>query len=384
MKKAVYVSSGIWQFYYNNGICCLMPGGTEEIIFKDGLDDFDVTADKEENIYILCQDSRNYFYLYWYDGTGWQNKCMLESNVEEVYNKNFSLVNVNGWLNAFYTVKHQDNTLIVHHIIYSESEPEIVERSDNFKCYFSVSDLNGDIYCFFVRDRELGYKKYSWKDKKWSGYKGIFRFNEDVYNICASFDQNNDYHITCCVGEEGKYKVVYLNKDTVCEIIGGGYSELNPVIVLNEKIHILFDFAGRVLQAISEDNGKSFLNAKYFFPGSFNKQGIVKIVSASEYNGEINVTYTYGYETSYGKLVPSLAEEIKSIEKVNKVTELKPEIEEFVEESRPGEPPKEYKKENDTDMLYKMIKVLTERIDGLEKCLNDSRRINIVNQKNEE
>ena len=69
---------------------------------------------------------------------------------------------------------------------------------------------------------------------------------------------------------------------------------------------------------------------------------------------------------------------------MSEVTELKPEIEEFVEESRPGEPPKEYKKENDTDMLYKMIKVLTERIDGLEKCLNDSRRINIVNQKNEE
>ena len=378
MKKAVFVSSGVWQIYYNNGICCLPPNGTEQIIFKDGLDDFDVTADKDENIYILCQDNRNYFYLYWYDGEKWQSKCMLESNVEEVYDKNFSLINVNGWLNAFYTVKHNEDTLVAHHIIYSESEPEIVEKSDKFKCYFSAPDCSGNIYCFFARGKELGYKKYAWKDKKWSNYKGIFKFNDEIVNICASFDKNNNYHITACTGEEGKYKVVYLNENTACEIIGGGYGIIKPVIVLNEKIHILFDFAGRVLQAISEDKGRSFLNAKYFFPGSFNKQGIVKIISASENNDGIDVMYTYGYETSYGKLVPSLADKVKSLEKVAKVTEVKPEIEQDVEEKTKITPPEQYKQENDTDMLFKMIKVLTERIDALESCLNDNRQINIV------
>lgn len=382
MKKAVYISSGIWQIYYNNGICCLPPGGTEEIVFKEGLDDFDVTADKDENIYILCQDSRNYFYLYWHDGIKWQGKCMLESNVKEIYNKNFCLINTNGWLNAFYTVKHQDDTLIVHHIIYSEAEPEIIDRNADFKCYFATGDNTGNIYCFFVRNKELGYRKYSWKDKKWSNYKGIFRFNEEVLNINGAFDENNNYHIACCIGEEGKYKVVYLNEKNVCEIIGGGYSIINPAVVINEKINILFDFAGRVLRAISEDDGNTFLNAKYFFPGSFNKQGIVKIVSASEYNGEINVTYTYGYETDYGKLVPSFAENIKNIEKVNEITELKPEIEQYVQQEKIT-PPEQYKNENDTDMLFKMIKVLTSRIDALESILNDNRQINIMHQKKE-
>ena len=380
MKKAVYVSSGVWQFYFDKGICAVNPSGKEEVIVENGLEDFDVTADEKENIYILCQDSKNYFYLYWYDGESWQNKCMLESNVSEVYNKNFCLLNVNGWLNAFYTVKHKEETLIVHHIIYSESEPEIIEKSDNFKCYFSVCDWSGNIYCFMVRDRELGYKKYSWKDKKWLGYKGIFKFKEEVLNICAAFDKNNNYHIAVCVGEEGKYKVVYLNKDSVCEIIGGGFSEIRPVIVLNEKIHILFDFAGRVLQAISENNGKTFLSAKYFFPGSFNKQGVVKIISASETNNT-KITYTYGYETSYGKLVPSLAENIKSIKKIEEITETKPEIEQYIEEEKTtAPPPQNYKEEKDTDMLFKMIKVLTERIDMLENCLNDNRQINIVHE----
>lgn len=380
MKKAIYVSSGVWQFYFDNGICCINPAGKEEVIFKEGLGDFDVTADENENIYILCQDNRNYFYLYWYDGEIWQSKCMLESSVKEVYNKNFCMVNVNGWLNAFYTVKHKNETLIVHHIIYSENEPEIVEKCNDFKCYFSVCDLMGDIYCFFARDKELGYKKYSWKDKKWSGYKGIFKFNDEIFNICAAFDKNNNYHITACIGEEGKYKVVYLNKDTVCEIISGGYSELKPVIVLNEKIHILFDYAGRVLQAVSQDNGKTFLSAKYFFPGSFNKQGIVKIVSASQNTNGIEVTYTYGYETSYGKLVPSLAEDLKSIEKVRQITEVKPEVEQFAPDNAKITPPEQYKQENDTDMLFKMIMVLNERIDALESCLNDNRQINIVQE----
>jgi hypothetical protein len=373
----------VWQIYYNNGICCKSPDGAEEVLFKDGLEDFDVTADSNENIYILCQDNKNYFYLYWYDGEKWQNKCMLESSATEVYNKNFTLLNVNDWLNAFYTVKHQNDTLIVHHIIYSESEPEIIERNDNFKCYFSACDSYGDIYCFFVRDKELGYKKYSWKDKNWSNYKGIFKFNEEVHNICVAFDKNNNYHITCCIGEEGKYKVVYLNKNSICEIIGGGFSEIKPVVVISDKIHILFDFAGRVLQAISENGGNSFVDAKYFFPGSFNRQGVVKIVSASENRGEIKVTYTYGYETNYGKLVPSLAENIKNIEKSTEITEIKPEIEQFAPDNAKITPPEQYKQENDTDVLFKMIKVLSERIDALENCLNDNRQINIVNQKNE-
>lgn len=383
MKKAVYVSDGVWQVYFDNGICCINPSGREEVLFKEGLEDFDVTADSNENIYILCQDSRNYFYLYWHDGIKWQSKCMLESNVKEIYNKNFCLINTNGWLNAFYTVKHQDDTLIVHHIIYSEAEPEIIDRNADFKCYFATGDNTGNIYCFFVRNKELGYRKYSWKDKKWSNYKGIFRFNEEVLNINGAFDENNNYHIACCIGEEGKYKVVYLNEKNVCEIIGGGYSTINPVVVINEKINILFDFAGRVLRAISEDGGNTFLNAKYFFPGSFNKQGVVKIISASENNDEVEVTYTYGYETSYGKLVPSLAENIKNIEKVTEVTEVKPEIEQYVEEETKITPPEQYKNENDTDMLFKMIKVLTSRIDALESSLNDNRQINIMHQKNE-
>ena len=146
------------------------------------------------------------------------------------------------------------------------------------------------------------------------------------------------------------------------------------------KIHILFDFAGRVLQAVSQDNGKSFLSAKYFFPGSFNKQGIVKIISASQNSNGIEVTYTYGYETNYGKLVPSLADDIKNIEKPTEITEIKPEIEQFAPDNAKTTPPEQYKQENDTDMLFKMIKALNERIDALESCLNDNRQINIVQE----
>ena len=384
MKKAVYTFSGVWQFYYNEGIRCIMPDGREEIIFADGLDDFDVTADENGNIYILCQDSKNYFYLYWYDGATWQNKCMLESSVTETYNKNFCLVNVSGWLNAFYTVKHKDKTLIVHHIIYSESEPEIIEKSDDFNSYFATSDNNGNLYCFMSRGSEIGYKKYVWSEKKWSQYRGIFKFNEEIHYISATFDENNNYHITLCIGEDGKYKVVYTNERKTHEIINGGYSVLKPVIVINNKIHIMFDFAGRVLQAVSDDNGNSFLNAKYFFPGSFNKQEIVKIISCADKGTDISVKYTYGYETQNGELKPSLVGEIKKIERNDKITEVKPEIEEYVKSEETAAPPPDYKKEEtDTDMLYKMISKLTSRIDELENKLyeiKDSREIKIVEE----
>lgn len=385
MKKAVYTSGGVWQFYYNDGIRCITPAGEEEILFKDGLADFDITADENENIYILCQDKRNYFFLYWFDGTNWQNRCMLESSAGETYNKNFCIVNVSGWLNAFYTVRHKEKTLIVHHIIYSDSEPEIIEKCDDFKSYFSIADKNGSIYCFMSRKNELGYKKYIWHEKKWSQYRGIFKFNEEIQYISAEFDENNNYHIALCIGENGKYKAVYTNEKKTHEIISGGYSVLQPVIVIDDKIHILLDFAGRVLQAVSTDNGNSFLNAKYFFPGSFNKQEIVKIISASGDGKDISVKYTYGYETQNGELKPSLIGEIKKIEKqkVEKITQAKPEIEEYVKSEDTAAPPPEYKKdETDTDMLYKMISKLTNRIDELENKLyeiKDNREIKIVN-----
>ncbi len=380
MKKAVYTSYGLWQFYYDNGIRCIYPDGKNEELFGGGLDDFDVTADGEEKIYMLCQDEKNYFYLYWYDGNCWHNKCMLESSVEEVYNKNFSLVNVGGWLNAFYTVKHKDSTLIVHHIIFGESEPEIIEKSGDFKSYFALSDKFGNIYCFFARGRELGFKKYMWNEKKWSNYTGIFKFNEEIHYITAAFDENNNYHVAVCIGEENKYKIAYTNEKKAHEIISGGYSVLKPVIVINDKINILFDFAGRVLRAVSDNMGDSFLSAKYFFPGSFNKQGIVKIISADKTGADIRTNYTYGYETDNGKLVPSFLEENIKIEKPKPFEEIKPDIENYIEEEPLLSPPPEYKKEEDGDMLFKMIAELTKRIDKIEAELCDNREIKIVQE----
>jgi len=376
MKKAVYTSGGVWQFYYNDGIRCVFPGGQDDMLFEEGLDDFDITADEDENIYMLCQDSKNYFYLFWYDGTRWQSECMLESSVTETYNKNFCLVNVSGWLNAFYTVKHRDSTLIVHHIIYSDAEPEIIERNEDYKSYFATADKNGDLYCFIARENELGYRKYIWSEKRWSKYKGIFKFNEKIHYVCAAFDDNNDYHVTLCIGDEEKYRVVYTNASKTHEIISGGYSVLKPVIVINDKIRIMFDFAGRILQALSDDGGSSFLNAKYFFPGSFKKQGIVKIVSSARDGKNIAVDYTYGYETDYGLLKTSLPEEkIKKIErpKVKKPTEIKPEIENFAEvKQQRTTPPPEYKKEaNNSDNLFQMISKISKRLDIIESKMED-------------
>ena len=379
MKNAVYTSSGVWQFYYDGGIRCITPDNKDEIIIPNGLDDFDVTADKDEKIYILCQDNKNYFYLWWYDGVCWQNKCMLESNVEEVYSKNFSLINSNDWLNAFYTVKHKESTLIVHHIIFGDAEPEIIEESKNFKTYFVASDNFGNLYCFFARDRELGYKKYMWSEKRWSKYQGIFKFNEEIHYINAAFDENNNYHVAVCIGDENKYKIAYTNDQKAHEIISGGYSVLKPVVVVNKNINILFDFAGRVLRAVSDDLGNSFLSAKYFFPGSFNKQGVVKIVSSQKTGSGIKTQYTYGYETDDGALKPSLVEDTKEIEKirVEKPTEIKPETEDFTE-SKDVLPPPEYKKHNDDNSLFKMIAQLTNRISDLEKALSDNREIKIT------
>ncbi|MBQ2897752.1 MAG: hypothetical protein IJE46_05480 [Clostridia bacterium] len=382
MKKAVYTSKGCWQFYYNEGIRCIFPDGSDEMLFQEGLDDFDITADGQEKIYMLCQDSRNYFYLYWFDGLSWQNKCMLESSTTETYNKNFYLVNVGGWLNAFYTVKHNESTLIVHHIIYGDAEPEIIEKSECFKSYFALSDKYGNLYCFMARGTELGYKKYMWNEKRWSKYKGIFKFNEEINYISAAFDENNNYHVAVCIGEDKKYKIAYTSERKTHEIISGGYSVLKPVIVIKDNIHILFDFAGRVLQAVSLDGGDSFLDAKYFFPGSFKKQGIVKIISSNKIGEEIKTDYTYGYETEYGKLVPSLIEEnINKIEKpkIDEPTEIQPEIENFIEtEETKSAPPPDYKKEENTDTLYAMISKLAKRIDEIESKLFDSREIKIV------
>ena len=92
-------------------------GRNSEKIFETPFSDFDVCADDKGNEFILCQDKENGIYLITVSGADINSKCILQSRVTEGYEKYFNAEYVNGWINAVYSIRHDDKILVIHHII---------------------------------------------------------------------------------------------------------------------------------------------------------------------------------------------------------------------------------------------------------------------------
>ena len=384
MKKILYDHSGAWKFYHdkNQGILFTEPKQRQPmVLFDKGKKDFDVCCDENGNITLICQDEKNGIYIFYYNRKSWNKQCILESKNDVSYPKNFRLENVNGWMNCFYVLKHNGKSLLIHHILNNEKEPEVL---DSLTCeelpFFVTQDSKNNLYCFYDKSG-VGYRRYVWSEKRWEPFRVMHQLDREVVSVSGMIDLEDRIHLVVCAGEEKKYSVCYLNKQGVQEIISDGFQNLEPVILWDGQLHILFDFGGRILQSVSIDGGESFLKAKYFFPGSFARQEKAKIVSARPFAPlEIVVNETYGYETPTGTFeIAIVGEKLKKLmfTTLSKPTEVAPEIESYagIKEDQKEQLSETQRMQQELDRIIKqleennelkMLFQLAKRLDKLE------------------
>ncbi len=310
-----------------------------ENIFETAYDDFDVCADDKGNCFIVCQNNSNGIYLLSLSGEKVNEKCLLESRREDGYEKSFCCEYVNGWINAVYVIKHEDRYLLIHHIINSEINPFVVDTFDLDSKLFLFKDYDDNLYVIYNKE-EIGFKKYDWKSKKWSGFKEIC--NGRLMFADGDFSMEENFVVSA---KEDKGTTVYCGE----EIISDLPEEVKPVVVCyRRETAVLFEYQGRILKSVKEER---FSRPKYAYFGSLARYELVTIIS------DTYKTKTYASLTPRGIYRPLvMSEPIKKEE----IKEPEPMKEELSTEKKYDEIIKLLENKSEFEILSSIMKKLEE------------------------
>lgn len=384
MKKLIF-NDKLYLFRLADGKIYFtdIMSGKSEVIFDDAYGDFDVSCSKEGIFYVICQNTKSFFFLLKYEHHSWSQSCILESSSKEVYAKSFNIVSSGQLQSAFYILKKQNGYALIHHIPFGNSTPEIVTEFPAFAPYFVLTSPSGDIYCIYQQGGHIGYKAYKWNEKSWSAFSVLEEEQESIEFISAVYDGDTDkIHIAYSSQKGGRHKVTYVGA-TAHEIISNSYTPLLPAVIVNDGIYIMFNFAGRLLEAHSKDNGISFSRPKYFFDGTFSKKEIISI-KLRDYGApsDLSSCLCYCSELPDNTLsVCMLDEKIKALKKPKTefFREEQAEIEVFAGVTQPKRNPEierlfdeinKLKEKSGSGFDYSVVSLLTQRLDSAERRIS--------------
>ncbi len=363
MKSVVYNSYGVWRFYLSLGqLKMYSPINFEEVILMETKYFFSLCSDNKDNIYIMCQNNYGDIYFITVNGDNVEKTCMLAAKYKNGYEKNFHLINVNGFINAFYMLKHENSNIIIHHIVNSSNQPEIIETIDSYSAMF-VTKAEENLYIFYKKENKIMYKIYKWNEKKWIDAEALCISEENIVFINAYV--KDKINLVFCNEKKGRYNVGYATKGYKCEIIKNSTTVVYPVICQCENVmHIIFEYGGRMLESTDEEDIIS--KPKYSYFGTFEKSECVEINTP-----ELNKIYTYGFETTKGIFKPLIIGDVK-VKKVTRKTEVKSKLENDIKEENVTENYyEEILKMLDRENEMKILSQIADRLTLLENAVSE-------------
>ena len=243
-----------------------------EKIFETPFSDFDVCADDKGNEFIICQDKENGIYLITISGADVSSRCLLQSRITEGYEKFFNAEYVNGWINAIYSIKHEDKILLIHHIINSDIKPFVLDSLEEQTRVFMFKDYEDNLYAFY-KNGQVGYKKYDWKSKVWSQFTAVCEAEGQLLFASGDFTKEPQFAFSV---KKGKEILVYC-MDKV--LISGIREEVEPIVInYRRELTVLFEYQGRILKSVNV-SGDSFTRPKYAYFGSVSRYELITSIS---------------------------------------------------------------------------------------------------------
>lgn len=331
-----------------------------EKIFETPFSDFDVCADDKGNEFILCQDKENGIHLITISGEDVNSRCLLQSRITEGYEKYFNAEYVNGWINTFYSIKHEDKNLLIHHIINSDIKPFVLDSLDEQTRVFLFKDYEDNLYAFY-KNGKIGYKKYDWKSKVWSQFVAVgeaegqllFASGDFTKEPCFAFSVKNERNVSVYCGDE--------------MLLSGIREEVKPVVInYRRELTVLFEYQGRILKCVKL-SGEDFTRPKYAYFGSVSRYELITSIS------DTYKTKTYANLTPRGTYRSLLMNE-------------RPEKEEIKEpEPMPEEKSTEKKYDEIIKLLenkseYEILANILKKLNSVEKILEDMKNGNTPEQ----
>ena len=364
MKSVVYNSYGVWRIYRSQGqLKMYSPIVCEETDLIETDYGYSVCSDDRDNIYIICQDNCGDIYFITVNGEKTDKKCMLESKIKEGYEKNFSLIYVNGWINAVYMLKHENKNIIIHHILNSENRPEIIETVDSYSPVF-VCRREDNLFAFYKKEKGIVFKTYKWSEKKWTEPETICGEEDKILFINAHV--GDKINVVYCSEKKKRYNAVYAAKGYKYELIKNSASVVKPVICEHKNVmHVIFEYGGRILESTGEENDKILSKPRYSYYGTFERSEAVELNAP-----DLEKIYTYGFENNKGVFRPLITGDIKE-NNTSRVASAKEEPEEKeVKQENPNNTYGEILKMLDKSNEMKILSEIAKRLTQLEEVIS--------------
>lgn len=274
-EKSVFLDS-------EKNLCMQSDGGEKEVIFSNSSSEFDVYQNELGKIHIALQDeSGNLFYLLFSENK-WLNFNLLKSKNAGCKFADIKLFDINGNVNLFYSLKHGERYLLIHHKIdlQSTKKPNVLDYAENGK-YSAFADGKGNIHILYKNETgRFMYRiynafagEYSHKplniDEETEAFCGICGYNSEAY-IAYVTRSKTHYSVVFYSVKNGEKKTIGFGTDSV--VVPYMYTSSGSIVVAWKERYSCYSCS-------TKDFGKTF--SKTNFLGSNAINTIIKDCSAN-------------------------------------------------------------------------------------------------------
>jgi len=166
----------VLYFFIKEGLCVkdlLSPSDKYKIIYEEAVCDFCVIDTGYGEVGIVCQDDKGSIIFLRENNETYLKTTLLNNRSQLAYDKYFNLHKHNRWIGLSYIINYQGESLLSYQLVDEENQaPLVVDSVYDFN-YFSFINKSNDIFYFYNREKEFGYKIYKWSKKDFCDYEKL-------------------------------------------------------------------------------------------------------------------------------------------------------------------------------------------------------------------
>lgn len=280
--------------------------------------EFDATIDKDDNIYLVCQNKMGLILLLSYDGGAW-NVTSLEDSKEEVFN--FNILKIGDKIHIIYckSVERDKRTYkIIHKIMEGEDsrsteicEIKTREILNPVQVIKHHNKLIMGYYNLVDQTEQLFFRIYHINKEVWDESKQLTFTNNYKLYLDILEGENNDFHITYSQYLNGnlvikyeKHKIEDSNNEKLFEkIISNPGNCSYPTFIINEdKLWNVWTEYNSVVSSFSHDGGKTWSS-----PYLWKKTKHMDFLRYKFVSNNVKLKQKYRLNYSFGNIYPNIS-----------------------------------------------------------------------------
>ncbi|MGF7059186.1 hypothetical protein [Brassicibacter mesophilus] len=285
-----------------------------KIVVEDSIDEYDVTIDENDTIYLVCQKEDGSIILLLYDNDTWDESIIAESFNSRLYNLN--IIRTNSKLHIIYCVSSNEdpNRLkIYHHYLQDDNwvthEVEEISKKEilnSFQIITRGDEIILGYYNLIGNFEEVFIKVFNINNSTWTEsiqitskqttklYIDLLLTKDGYINITYSEYKNGNLTI-----KFEKYKLLENNSIKICEnVISNPSNCMYPTLVYSQgMLWNIWTEYDNVVSCFSDDNGLSWSLPHLWTESKNNDFTRYKFIS-----NDVNTNINHNLNHSFGFL----------------------------------------------------------------------------------